>query len=57
MTNLLKAYKGENRIIYPLRENVDDDDDDDDEDSNKWENLLSNVNEEGIFTLYFKITI
>ncbi|XP_050545386.1 ubiquitin carboxyl-terminal hydrolase 34 [Daktulosphaira vitifoliae] len=53
MTNLLKAYKGENRIIYPLRDDNDNDDDDgddddvdDDDDSNKWENLLSNVKEE-----------
>lgn len=45
MTNLLKSYKGEDHIIYPVR------DDEDTESRRKWENLLANFNDEGKYSV------
>jgi len=41
MTNLLKTYKGQDQLIYPVR------DDEDPESRRKWENLLANFKDEG----------
>lgn len=46
MTNLLKSYKGQEHIVYPAR-------DDDTEGSEKWENLLANFKDEGIYLVIF----
>lgn len=43
MTNLLKSFKGTDQIIYPVR------DDEDDESKRKWENILANYEDEGIY--------
>lgn len=51
MTNLLKSYKGEDHIIYPVR------DDEDTESRCKWENLLANFNDEGKYFVYFQIAL
>lgn len=41
MTNLLKSYKGQDNINYPVR------DDEDAESRRKWENVLANFKDEG----------
>lgn len=48
MTNLLKSFKGQDHIIYPVR------DDDDAESSRKWQNLLANFKDEGEYLALFK---
>lgn len=49
MTNLLKSFKGQDNIIYPVRDN------DDAESNRKWENLLANFKDEGEYFIYFLI--
>lgn len=46
MTNLLKSYKGQDHIIYPVR-----DAERDAESSRKWENILANYKDEGKYLL------
>lgn len=47
MTNLLKSYKGQDNINYPVR------DDEDTESGSKWENELANFKDEGKYFDYF----
>jgi hypothetical protein len=45
MTNLLKSFKGQDKLTYPTRE------EDDAESIRKWDDLLANFKDEGKYLI------